>query len=215
MREPIETIMYRNSEIAIYHDEDAQSPNDWKNDIAFLLHDHRDFSTHPGFMDRHTCQDIYDNCWSEGKKTYYHNKKNYWIIPVFAYIHSGVSLYLNHRVAMQYEPTGFDTSFKGFVLVDKTSPDLWAFEDAFKIAESVIKEWNIYLSGEVYGYISASGSCWGFYGDEGKADMIEEAKAEIDYDCNQRLLKKIDKVKTFIRNKVPLDVRARRIPVVH
>jgi hypothetical protein len=217
MREPIETIMYRNSEIAIYQDEDAHSPNDWDNDYAFLLHDHRDFATHPHLkgIDRNTCQEIYDTRWSEGKKTYYYAGKNFWIIPVFAYIHSGVSLYLNRRAAMQYEPTGFDTSFKGFVLVDKTKPEMWAMDDAFKVAESVIKEWNMYLSGEVYGYQSASGSCWGFYGEEGKKEMIEEAKSEIDWDCKDKLLKKIAKVKIFIRNNVPLEIRERIIPIVN
>lgn len=213
MREPFEIIMYHNSEIEIYQDDSAESPNDWDTD-SFLVYDHRQFATAPHGMETTEAQDIFER-FCQKKVTYEWNKKSYWIIPVFALIHSGVSLYLNRRAANQYEPTGFDTSFKGFCLIDKTNPNYWAIADAYILAEEIIKEWNQYLSGDVYGYNSPVGSCWGFYGKEGRDQMIEEAKEEIDYDCRQKLLKKIDKVKIFIRNKVPLDVRERRIPIVN
>lgn len=209
MKEPLEIVMYRNTEIEIHQDNDAQNPNSWDNEIAFLIYDHRDFATAPYGMNSSDVNDIFKR-FADLKMTCYHDKKSWWIIPVYAYIHIGVSLYLNRRTAMQYDPSGFDTSLKGFILVDKMHPERYSIEDAYKIAQDVIVEWNIYLNGEVYGYICKHGSCWGFYGDDGKKQMIKEAKEEIDYAMKQKMLTKIHQTKSFIRNKVPLAVRQRR-----
>ena len=46
--------------------------------------------------------------------------------------------------------------------------------------------YNDYVSGEVYGYNIENGddgfedSCWGFYGDDGLKQILEECKAIID-----------------------------------
>lgn len=215
MREPIETIIYRNSEIAIYQDDDPHdTPNDWDPESACIVYDHRDFCSIPvihGYaLDSGWNRTIFEH-WIEGNKTVEFGGIRYWIFPVYLFSHSCQTLYLSRGDANKYEPTGFDTSFKGFALVSRQYRDQWSKEGALKIAGELIKAWSMFLHGEVYGYRSASGSCWGFYGNEGKKQMIEEAKSEIDFDCHQRLLKKIDKLKSFIRNKVPLDIRQRRL----
>lgn len=44
-----------------------------------------------------------------------------------------------------------DVSTSGYILVER---DTWNnFDDAVEAAEGLIKEWNYYLSGEVYGFI--------------------------------------------------------------
>ena len=88
--------------------------------------------------------------------------KGYHAFPVFAYIHSGVSLSLGKSEYPFTDP--WDVSFKGFALIRQAKGQ--------KMAEGLIESWNAYLSGNVYGYqvVDAMGeemdSCWGFYGDE-------------------------------------------------
>lgn len=122
--------------LRIYEDDNAESPDYWGDDELFLVYDHRQFDVHrKGFLPL----DIY----------YYLNKEEdcldyskYYIYPVFAYIHSGVSLSL--------QPNGdkWDTSTTGFILVTKTECD--NEEEALRLAEGLIIDWNQYLSGEVY-----------------------------------------------------------------
>jgi len=202
----IETLNYHGHDIEVRQAEDYDSPNDWDTEYGFLIYDHRDFSTAPRGMKSSDANDIYDR-WSGNFKTYYWDNKFWWIFPVFAYIHGGVSLHLSRASANQYEPTGFDTSFKGFCLVNKTDPKMWIKEEAYKIAQEIVKEWNECLSGDVYAYTSEAGSCTGFYGEEGKKQMIEEAKDEIDYLIKQENKKKQNKLKILIQNNVPIEKR--------
>lgn len=193
MRDKIETIEYRGKEINTYYDTDAQSPDDWGNDECFIVYDHRDFTVE---RKGYNPDDIFENL--QNKKRLY---DGYHVFPLYAYIHSGVSLSLGRN---SYPFTcNWDTSFKGFVLVKRQKGWSWTPNKAEKIAQSVVDEWNDYLSGSVYGYNTDSGSCWGFYGDEGYKDMIEEAKAEIDYDILKGRKNHYEQLKTWIRNKVP------------
>lgn len=54
------------------------------------------------------------------------------------------------------------------------------------IMQGEMKVYNDYVSGEVYGYNIENGdddfedSCWGFYGDEGRKQILEDCKAIID-----------------------------------
>ena len=101
----------------------------------------------------------------------------------------------------------WDTSFAGFVLVKRTKGWSWTEDKASVIAESEVEMWNQYLSGDVYGYNSEHGSCWGFYGKEGMKDMIEDAKAEIDYAIKEELKQHLIQLKAWIKAKVPLQYR--------
>ena len=60
----------------------------------------------------------------------------------------------------------WDSRQIGYVLVKKHA----GFRNILKAAESLVSEWNSYLSGEVYGYViegaeDSEDSCWGFIGD--------------------------------------------------
>jgi hypothetical protein len=187
----MEVINYRGIDINIYEEDMPMTPNDWDTDEACLVYDHRDFCSEPtlhGYkLDSSWCQVIFED-WSSGRKTVEFNGVHYWIFPVFAYIHSGVVLYLSRSEANRWEPTGFDTSFKGFALVSKQYPRNWKKEDAKKEAQDLLDIWNQLLSGEVYGYYSEYGSCTGFYGDKGREQMIAEAKQEIDSGIKEKIL---------------------------
>jgi hypothetical protein len=148
--------------IEVMQDENAQSPDDWGNDDAFIVFDHRQFYiARKGFEP----QDIFDNRFNKDYKTY----NGYWIFPLYAYIHSGVVLSVGSH---NFPDARWDVSFKGFVLIQRTK-GMYTSEKAMKIAKSIVEEWNLYLSGEVYGYKitdtetnEEADSCWGFYGEE-------------------------------------------------
>lgn len=202
MSDKIETIEYRGYEIEVCYDTDAGSPDEWGDDDCFLVYDHRQFSVKRKGFDP---EDILDHC-NENKRMFY---DGYYVFPLYAYIHSGVSLSLGRSGYPFTCP--WDTSMSGFVLVHRTKGWSWKRNQAEKIAESVVEGWNQYLSGEVYGYNSEIGGCWGFYGDEGRKRMIEDAKGEIDFyikRANEQIIKDhFNKMRTWITNRVPLYVR--------
>lgn len=197
MSEIIETIQYKGHDIEVFIDEDVESPNDWGNDEIFLVYDHHQFYVkREGFNPT----DIFERM-QTGKKTY----DGYWFFPVYAYIHSGVALSLGKN----YYPftDRWDVSFRGFVLVKRMKGIWWNQDKAYEAAEGLIETWNQYLGGEVYGYTSEIGGCSGFYGDEGMAQMIEEAKDEIDFYINKQVKEHLKQLKVWIKNRVPYQYR--------
>ena len=155
-----QTIDYKGYRIRIVQDEDYQSPNDWGNEDLFLVYDHRQFLVErKGFSPSR----IYDYMWakeqvddnndSDGdykeEMESYSEYEAYWIFPVDAYIHSGVHLSLANT--RDYPDRRWDVSTSGYVLAKK---ECWKdVEDAYKVAESLIEEWNQCLSGEIYGFV--------------------------------------------------------------
>lgn len=195
--EAIEVITYRGVDIEVCYDTDPSSPGDWGNDDRFLVYDHRDFSVERKGFDP---TDIFEQT-SESKKFFY---DGYFVFPVFAYIHSGVSLSLG-RTSYPFS-CRWDTSMEGFALI-KQEKGTYHRESARKAAEGLVEEWNMYLSGDVYGYDSEYGGCWGFYGKEGKKEMIEQAKSEIDYFIQLKQKKYFERKKVEIKNHIPLEKR--------
>lgn len=129
-------IFYKGYKIKIRQDEDCESPNDWEDETLFLVYDHRQFTVkRKGFEP----QDIYEN-----SLTY---EKNYWVLPVEAYIHSGVSLSLFSGT----KQCRWDSSVSGYILASKE--EFKDLETAKTATEGLIKTWNQYLSGEIYGFI--------------------------------------------------------------
>ena len=206
--EAIETIKYKGYDINIIPDNYPQSPNEWSNDDYFLVYDHRDFYVKKSGFDP---EDIFENM-QNGKKTY----DGYFYFPVYAYIHSGVHLQLKRWFnGLPQGHNEFDVSFRGFCLIKKTKGS-YTMKKAYKIAQSVIDEWNDYLSGNVYGYRVCKNdeiidSCYGFYGDYEKSRIIEEAKSIVDCEVNKNLQNRLQNVKTWIKNHVPFEIRQKQI----
>lgn len=165
----VETIEKRKVAIAkIIQDEMAESPSAWINKDIFLVSGHRDFyEPFPGEKGIDT--QAYEKGYGEYKKTHR-------IFPLEAYIHSGVRLSLAGEG--NFPDRQWDVSTVGSVFVSKLEYN--TKEIARKAALSLIEEWNMYLSGDVYGVVieDEDGNeidyCWGYYGLEYAKIMAEE-----------------------------------------
>jgi len=160
-------IDYKGYKIKIRQCEYYESPNDWENPDMFLVYQHRDFTVKKDGFNPET---IYH--WAYAKNMVdsnddpngnyqeemdsYPELNYYWIFPVEAYIHSGISLSLfTGRKTCQW-----DSSVTGYILIRRdilkdssvNEEDL-TLEEATKYGEGLIKTWNQYLSGEIYGFI--------------------------------------------------------------
>ena len=88
------------------------------------------------------------------------NNTEYWSLPLYAYIHSGVALSLSPF----YDP--WDSGRIGTVYISKSY-----FTDYITAAQGLVDSWNQYLQGGVYGFEIEDpqgnhiDSCYGFYGD--------------------------------------------------
>lgn len=171
----VESIPYKGKTIEIHSDENCESPDTWGNRDAFLVYDHGSFSVE---RDNFNPETINDHC--SDKKCLFYN--GYFVFPVFAYIHSGVALSLSKNGYPFNYP--FDTSMRGFVLIERQK-GTYTRKQAIIVAEGIVKEWNDYLSGNVYGFDTGNDSCWGFYGDYETSGIIEEAKNSIDYEIKR------------------------------
>jgi hypothetical protein len=97
----------------------------------------------------------------------------WYAVPLYAYIHSGIALSLTPFSCP------FDSGRIGSVMVHSSilSKD-WTREQA---AKSLVAEWNSYLSGERYGFVTEDpygdqvDSCWGF---DDRQAMIDEATSQ-------------------------------------
>ena len=193
--EAIESINYKGHVIELHYDEHATPPDEWGNTDCFLVYDHNQFSVK---VDGFEPSVIWDHI-QETKKWFY---DGYYVFPVYAYIHSGVTLSMG---ANSYPFTcGWDTSMAGFALVKRQKGWSWTKAKAEKIAKSVVEEWDQYCTGQVYGYVidDYEQSCFGYYGDSDYC--MQDAKAEVDYIVKDTVKKHLACLKQMIVNKVPL-----------
>lgn len=73
-----------------------------------------------------------------------------YVFPYYAYIHSGVTISLG-AFSCQW-----DSGCCGLVVIPKDNPccgKIETEEKAREIAESLVKEWDMYLTGDVWGYV--------------------------------------------------------------
>ena len=189
---------------SIERDEYPTSPDEFNDyDSCFLVYDHRDFTVK---VKGYEPLNIYEYI-AEGNPPIY---DGYFVFPVYAYIHSGVALSLGKN-SYPFNDS-FDTSMRGFALVKKDSEYTPTSEAAQKVAQALVTEWNDYLSGNVWVYqVARNGeivdSCAGFYGDEGKEDATNQAKEIIKHHQKEELKSHINKLKSWLKNKVNFNYR--------
>ena len=125
--------------VRVESDYDAESPDClWESDESFIVSFHRHFTvTRKGLG---SPEDIGD--WEE----------DYLIIPLSAYIHSGVHLYTGTDKVCRW-----DSCQVGYVLVKKDID----YADASELAERIVGIWNTYLSGDVWRVVVEKLSCSG------------------------------------------------------
>lgn len=187
-----EEIEYKGYNIEIIQDENAEFPNEWENKDIFLVYEHRQFDVErEGFKPREIFQyleDCHEQIESERDSRY----DEYFIFVVYAYIHSGVSLSLGDSKYPFNDR--WDVSTTGFILVKKDANEGWEIEEKAKeAAESLIEEWNIYLSGEVYGYRISK-----------KRNIIEEVSISLVKSFKEK--KNIDLPLEIVKNSLDLDI---------
>ena len=107
--EPIEKIHYNGYYINICQDDSPMSPDEWL-DENFLVHYHRDCWIENKAVEKGEIAD-----WYRGENESI--EKKYWIWPVAAYIHGGVSLSIGS--GSHFPDYNWDVSHVGAVLVKR------------------------------------------------------------------------------------------------
>lgn len=190
MEDLINVFEYQNHKINVYQDVDAESPDSWSDEVQFLIYDHRQFFVQRKEFDT---REVFESL-QTGKRLY----KGYHVYPVYAYIHSGVSLSLSNNTYPFSDK--WDVSFAGFVLIRRATGS-YTLDQAFKQAKGLIETWNQYLSGQIYGYAveDLSGeeteSCWGYYGEPETSGLLDDAKAVVDSMVKEEALRQVEVMK--------------------
>ncbi len=206
----IDTIKYKGHNIEIHTDDDPMNPRtEWDNlgkmvcfhnrynlgdehghdDVDdFMLHLVEEVSDeYPEIFDK--LEENYDDGYERGRNlTQTIVENHYYILPLYLYDHSGITISTGEFSCP------WDSGQVGWIYVSKKEAEKQGWDDpakrAIKYLGSEVTVYDQYLTGEVYGYMTEAttdngadyqGSCWGFFGDDGKELMIQEAKAEIDY----------------------------------
>ena len=195
----IDKEIHNGFQIDIYIDEDTGSPHDLDNEDAFLVYNHRDFNVTRKNFECHAIHAATNGFQSKFRLSY----NGYYVFTVYAYIHGSISLSLSNK-RYPYNDR-WDVSSTGYILVSIS--EHMDYDDATERAKSLIHLWNMYLSGQVYGYYTAIGGCSGYYGHEGIRCAINDAKDEIDAYIKNAVNRHIKKQKRIIKSKVPLIYR--------
>jgi hypothetical protein len=178
---------YKGYHIAIYQDMDPERPASWgESDVC-------GWSKYFTVENKHISKNIfgafikmdgYEEFAGEAGEV----RKKFHVFPIDAYVHSGIVLSLHG----ERKRDRWDTSdFVGCVLVSKHETK--GEKMAEKLAHAIITTWNLYLNGEVHGFvISKASTCRhcghtsyeeiektsGIYGDA--SDVLATARDEAD-----------------------------------
>ena len=138
-------------------DNDPESPDAWGDDSVFLVHYHRYFQVeNKNIITEDDARD-----WYQGKKI--EASKDYYIIPIEAYIHSGVSLAISQEG--KFPDRRWDVSHVGLALISKK--EFKSKKKAEEVARGLVECWNQYLSGDVYSIV---------------VEKYDNNKQQVDYD---------------------------------
>jgi hypothetical protein len=187
MQEPVHQETIKGFKIEIHHDSDPESPREWDNlgtiiyssnrytlgDVNCNIDDHLYglcTDIHPDFPE----EQFEEHGWKILEK-YYH------IIPVYAYIHSGVT------ISTGSFSCPWDSGQSGFIycLKETMRKEIgnYSEERGDEALRQEIKTYDDYLTGQVYGYVITNeedddevDSCWGFFGDYESDHCLGEAR---------------------------------------
>ena len=187
-----ETVDYKGYAINIYYDNDAESPRSWDN-LGTIYSNHRDYNP-----DDHSIEELLND---DGRLDEDELSKYFIWLPVYAYIHSGITVSTGHGYPYNDR---WDSGLFGIIAVSKERVKKeygWKIitqkrrEQIEKYLDGEIEILDQWYTGDVYGYVIEIGedsedevelpeikfdSCWGFFGEEGVDEMVIEAKANID-----------------------------------
>lgn len=186
--------------ITIKHDDDPESPREWDN-LGTIIHWHKRYNLGDISVNREEIAEYLED------SVY---------LPVYIYDHGGVTI---RTTPFQCD---WDSGQVGYIFVkrEKILKELGKKrltkslrKRVLDILKCEIETFNQYLTGDVYGYIlkgdGINDSCWGFYGVE---YCKEEALSLANYYRSEKLRAHLAKVKTWVKNRVPLYARKSYIP---
>lgn len=189
--EPYKTYpMPDGKELQIFYDEVAESPRDaWDCHAGKMLCKHGRYT----LGDKH---EVYtDDCdsWDEVYDRIMEECKPLAILSIYMYDHGGITISTGR--AGVYSDR-WDSGQIGFIYTTKEILDKLGVEDQYRTEEQLeewleeeVKQYDDFLRGEVYGYKVVEfktcdlscrheievDSCWGYYGDDFKANGLFEA----------------------------------------
>jgi hypothetical protein len=169
----IQKFEHNGRSVAIYQDEDPESPRDWDN-LGIMVCFHKRYTLGD---DKVRYRDSDYASW-DALEAQLKKDGAALILPLYLYDHSGISMSTSEFSCP------WDSGQVGFIYVSRTKVleeysvkrlSKKALTHARVVLESEVKTYDQYLRGDVYGYdIEDGDSCWGFFGIE---DCIAEAKA--------------------------------------
>ena len=200
-----QTIEYKGYRVEIVSDNDPLNPRtEWDN-LGTMVCWHRRYN----LGDKHDFSTP-DDAWQEIKR------EGHIVLPLFLYDHSGITM----------NTTGFscgwDSGRVGYIYIslEKVRKEYsWKKitkkrrERILEYLKGEVETYDQFLTGEVYGFkvLDAEDeeldSCWGFYGDLGIKDAIQEGKGHIDWYVKKKVKEHLLQVKQWILNKVPFIYR--------
>lgn len=139
-------------------------------------------------------------------------------LPLYLYDHSGITMNTTGFTC------GWDSGTVGFIYITKEQARKeWGIKKFTKkeldrvctYLKGEVETYDQYLTGEVYGYTIEApdgediGSCWGFFGSDHFTNGIltDHAGPEIDYHIKSKVRTHLDRLKSWIKNKVPVIYR--------
>ena len=217
----LEQETYRGYDIKIHQDEDPEDPREWGN-LGKMVCSHKRYSL-PNELNFD-----FDSCesWAEAEKELVEVYDAVIVLPLYMYDHSGLRIKVGSFNGLLPDwHAYFDSGQIGFI-VCRASDILKEYciepeelrnnresyiENAKSILLREVENYDYYVAGFVYGFIVENpdgehvGSCCGFYGDT--EYPLSEARQSVDYDIERVRKLRQDKLKQYIRNKVPLRYR--------
>jgi len=192
--------------IKIFQDEDAQNPiTDWDDLVTVAcFHPHYNLSNTDKFS-------------SLDEAKAYAESERAVVVPLYLYDHSGIT------ISTGAFSCPWDSGLVGIAFIErhkalhewgKTRMTPHVRMLAASYIEGTIKNFDDYLTGNVWGYVVEDedgedvDSCWGFLGDyDQTCGCLDEARSAADYHTRDRRNKHLAKVKAWIAHRVPLDCR--------
>lgn len=114
-----------------------------------------------------------------------HDNKHFLVLPVYLYDHSILSI-STHSFVGRAQHAEWDSGQVGYIYVShadiRKEYGRLNIRKATTLLQAEIETYDDYLTGNVWGYIveDENGnhveSCWGFYGNEGRAEAEREAQ---------------------------------------
>lgn len=193
----------------IYHNNNYQlGDEEYKNDNASNWKENFAYYIVENYISETDFNDTYDSCGltdSEIKEVWDWIDKNVYYLPVFVYIHSGVSLSTNPFSC------GWDSGNNGYIYALKKN---WQGGDnPLNQLEDEIKTFDDYMQGNVWDYeiTDSNGeyvdSCCGYIGDWDSKYLLDDAKVAIDSILCYIKREKSKKLKNYIKSGVNLQYR--------